>query len=60
MMIKVNLQEIAPTDGFNEVVPMNGVPRPGDDIEVKGQVYTVRTVIWTPFNPDYEVQVRFR
>jgi len=36
------------------------VPRPGDDIEVKGQVYTVRTVIWTPFNPDYEVQVRFR
>lgn len=61
-MIRVNLQEITPTNGINKIIEMPSCPRVDDTIEVElgGACYTVRAVIWCPSEPDYDVQVRFR
>ena len=62
--IRVNLQEIAPTGGFNKTVDMPAVPRVGDYIVPSpnslSATFTVRDVIWTPGFDDCDVQVRFR
>jgi hypothetical protein len=61
-MIKVNLQQIAPTGGHNSIVEMPAVPCIGDhiDLNIDDGAMMVRTVIWTPGNKEYDVQVRFR
>lgn len=61
-MIRVNLQGIDPMSAHNAVVEMPAVPRVGDMIEMTPDdgCYQVRTVIWTPSEPRYDVQVRFR
>lgn len=60
-MIKVNLQQVGAHPAYNEVVEMPAVPRLGDSIEISEDVgcMDVRAVIWTPGNPDFDVQVRF-
>lgn len=59
-MIRVNLVEIGPTDGRDDIVRMPQAPLMGDNIELDDITYTVRAIIWTPHNPTYDVQVRYR
>lgn len=62
MVVRVNLVEISPTGGINRVIEMPAVPREGESIALDPGIgaYTVRSVIWTPFPGEYDVQVRFR
>jgi hypothetical protein len=62
-MVRVKLEEIAPTGGYSAIVEMAAVPREGESIAVQpgGAAFTIRSVIWVVFDHrEYDVVVRFR
>lgn len=63
-MVRVNLQEVSPSGGYDKVHEMAAVPREGENIFIgeDGDVAsgTVCRVLWTVGYSKYDVQVRFR
>ena len=62
MGIKVNLVQSDLSNGYDEIVEMNHVPRVGDEIclDPDLRIMEVRSVMWLINDPDCEVRVKFR